>query len=183
MAKAPKGKGNVEVGNRFKRMLPVPINPKRVQEKRDRCFDIDEEIVVEQEKMEPYKTRVRELQAEKNRLHDDVASSTEDREVACVEERDYSKREVRIIRIDTRAVVESRTMTDADRSPEIPNLDKGAKRPAANKDLTPGAAIAAARADGKKGGLSLVGEGKGEKKSEPAVDGDDKGDEEGTASN
>jgi len=148
MAKAPprKGKtkqgGNVEVGERFKRMLPVPINAKRTQEKRDRCFDIDEEIKVEQEKMEPFKTRVRELQAEKGKLHDDVQSQTEDREVACIEERDYARREVRVLRIDTRAIVESRTMTDADRSPELPTLPKGEKRP-----LTPGEAIAAARKD------------------------------------
>ena len=147
MAKAPppkRGKtkqgGNVETGERFKRMLPVPINAKRTQEKRDRCFDIDEEIIVEQEKMEPYKTRVRELQAESRKLHDDVKTQTEEKEVPCVEERDYARREVRIIRIDTRATVESRTMTDADRSPELPILPKGEKRPA-----TPGEAIAQAR--------------------------------------
>jgi len=132
--------GNIEVGERFKRMLPVPINAKRTQEKRDRCFDIDEEILVEQEKMEPYKTRVRELQAESRQLHEDVKSQTEEREVPCVEERDYARREIRIMRIDTRSVVEARTMTDADRSPELPTLPKGDKRPP-----TPGEAISEAR--------------------------------------
>lgn len=136
--------GNVEVGERFKRMLPVPINAKRTQEKRDRCFDIDEEIAVEHEKMEPYKTRVRELYAESSRLHDDVKNQTEEREVSCVEERDYARREVRVLRIDTRAVVESRTMTDSDRSLELPALPKGDKRP-----TTPAGAIAEARKEDK----------------------------------
>lgn len=144
--KKTKQGGNVEVGERFKRMLPVPINAKRAQEKRDRCFDIDEEIIVEQTKMEPFKTRVRELQAEGRKLHEDVKTQTEDREVNCVEERDYSKREVRVLRIDTRQVVESRTMTDADRSPELPVLAKGDKRPA---PPPPAEAIAEARKEDK----------------------------------
>lgn len=144
--KKTKQGGNVEVGERFKRMLPVPINTKRAQEKRDRCFDIDEEIIVEQTKMEPFKTRVRELQAEGRKLHEDVKTQTEDREVHCVEERDYSKREVRILRIDTRQIVESRTMTDADRSPELPVLAKADKRP---EQPTPASVIAEARKEDK----------------------------------
>jgi len=144
MAKKGKKDSNVEVGGRFKKMLPVPINAALKQKKKDRCFDIDLEIETEQEQMEPYRARIRELQDEKRQLHEDVEKSTEDREVSCVEERDYAHREVRVIRIDTREVVERRTMTDEDRQAEIANLPKAGKKP---RGLTPAGAIAAARAE------------------------------------
>lgn len=170
-----KTNGNIEVGGRFPRLLPCPIDAAAVQAKKDRNFDIDGEIEAEKLLMEPFKEKIRKLQEEKIKNRKSVETMTEEQMVECVEQRDYGHREVRVVRLDTDAVVEKRTMNDADRSPELPNVPAGEQRPnpdkvipikgkrgqsgeetetipsAGGSTLTPAAAIAAAREQGPDG--------------------------------
>lgn len=167
-----KAKGNIEVGERFERELPCPINKATADRKRDEVLHVLDDIDEQQAMMKPYRMKIAELHEQKRALREDIHSMTEKRKVKCVEERDYSKREVRVVRLDTRATVESRPMTDDDRQEEIEDLvpaakrlrgiakDEGEKRDAekAGKGRgrtklksvppTPGEAIAQARANG-----------------------------------
>ncbi len=125
-----KGKGpkDVEVGNKFKRMLPCPITPAKADKKAAEIVDVLTEIIIQKEKAKPYHDKVRELTLKVESLRHDIKSKTEDREVACVEERHYKTRVVRVVRIDTREVVEERTMTDDDRQEELADLSPPGER-------------------------------------------------------
>lgn len=119
---AKRGPKNVERGEKFKRALPCPINPAKADKKAKEIVDVLTEINVQKEKAKPYRDKVKELTLKVESLRHDITSKTEEREVTCVEERDFTHREVRVIRLDTDEVVESRTMTDEDRQEEMEDL-------------------------------------------------------------
>lgn len=129
MATTKRGPKDLEVGSKFKRMLPCPITPAAGDKKAREIVEVLTEVIIQKEKAKPFHDKVKELTLKVESLRHDIKNKTEDREVNCVEERDYKHRAVRVRRIDTRAVVEERPMTDEDRQEELGDLAKGAKRP------------------------------------------------------
>lgn len=123
-----KAKGNIEVGERFDRELPCPINKAAADRKRDEVITVLDQIDEQNALMKPFRMKIAELHELKHELRDSIKSMTENRSVKCLEERDYSKRVVRVVRLDTRAVVEDRPMTDNDRQSEMDDLAPPTKR-------------------------------------------------------
>lgn len=124
---------------RFSRKLPVKITKREVDEKSAEYVEVMSAI--EEKKVElaglskPIRDEIAELRTKGESLRKQAHTGIEERDVACVHEFDYSGGEVHTIRIDTRAKVDSRTMTAEEREMTFPAVGggKGGKgRPAAD---------------------------------------------------
>jgi len=130
---AKKGPKDVEYGEKFPRMLPCPITPAAADKKAREIVDVLTEITVQKENARPFTLKARELTLKVESLRHDIKSKTEDREVKCREERHYKTRVVRVVRLDTNAVVEERTMTEDDRQEELADLEQAGERKSPGK--------------------------------------------------
>ena len=145
--KKEKAKGNIETRGTTKHKLPVVINEAAVQKKEARIRAALTEKVLEAEKMRPHQLKIKGLSEEIEKLRKEAESYTEERDVKCEVLYDFAHREIRYKRLDTGKIVDSlsKTMTDEDRTPDLFHKGKKLGTPV----LTPGEAMAAARAEDK----------------------------------
>jgi hypothetical protein len=125
-----KKKAPVEIGETFKKALPVNIDEKMAHAKEGTIRALLTKNVLLKEKAKPFNDE-RKLNSERiEKLRKEVESLTEEREVKCRLEYDYPHRQVHTRRLDTNAIVKdlTRTMEDADRQEPLIGERKPAKQ-------------------------------------------------------
>jgi dGTP triphosphohydrolase len=165
----PQAAGDVRVGEPVKRAVKVKINVIECAEKEAEVVKLEIRVKRIQLKMSPLKKEITQLNKKIDQLCADVDDSSEERTILVRDEFHYNQNMVRTIRADDGTVIDERTMEAseaqhdltqmvADMAPKKRGRPKGSRNavnPAFQaaaeasdaQDLTPGEAIAAARAE------------------------------------
>lgn len=109
MAKTEDAK--IRKSRKYKRKLPVPIDPKAIAAKERKIRKNLSEIMSIEAKLKPDKDRQRNLRDENKQLTKDADAGSEEKDVDCISEFNDDSNETTVIRLDTNEVVETRTMT------------------------------------------------------------------------
>ena len=114
---------------KLKRSLPVELTDDELKKKGKKAGHLKkviEKIKAEmKEAVSGHKEKLKEETAKLGALLDDLDAGTEDRQVECHEVRDFAKKEVRIVRLDTGKVEERRTMGVEELQGSISGTDVG----------------------------------------------------------
>lgn len=118
----------VESSGEFERLCPVPIDGTLSKKKYDRIVEALGEVKdkkanlaeISKEKRDAISEIVDEIEV----LRKQIGDGTEDRLVRCISQKDFRANKVRVIRTDTREVVEEREMTADDRQETMPGTAK-----------------------------------------------------------
>jgi hypothetical protein len=124
-----KDKDDPKISGRFKRPAMCSIGDREKEKKRERVIEALTEINLQNEQMEPFKAKVKELKMEVERLRGEVKTGREEREVTCVNEFYFKQNLVKVRRVDNREIVEERPMTDEDRQEHLPSVPAPDPRP------------------------------------------------------
>lgn len=112
---------------KLKRPLPVKLTDDELKKKGKKAGHLKkviEEIKAEMKAaVSGHKEKLKEKTAELGALLDELDAGTEDRKVDCHEIRDFLKKEVRIVRLDTGDVVERRTMAFEELQGNVPGTE------------------------------------------------------------
>jgi hypothetical protein len=125
---------NVPEGPRFTRKLPVKLSPNEVAARASRAVEALTEIGEKKKELltetAPIRDSIKALVAEVELCRKQAHERQEERDVPCVENKDYTAGEVWIIRIDTREEVPEtrRTMTADERQEVFPNVKGGGRK-------------------------------------------------------
>lgn len=124
-----------DTSSEFERNLPVKISGPLIEAKRDRIVvalgeihDLEQQL---REMGSDKRTSIKEKKGEVEALRKQIGDGMEERPVKCIREMDFRANRVKVVRTDTRAIVEDRTMTAEDRQTVMPDA---AKTPAAKDD-------------------------------------------------
>jgi hypothetical protein len=150
--------GNVELGPTVVRKIRVPINEKVYAKKESELAQREVDIAKLKRSIAPVQNEIRQLRKVVAGLTVDLENNTEERDEKVKEEFHFNTNEVRVLRASDGKLVEKRTMTAADRKrqTDIEDQRPAPKAKPSNGDsgLTPGEAIAAARAESEVDGLA-----------------------------
>lgn len=126
--KAAKPDENREVSGEFERLCPVPIDSVLSKKKYDRIVEALGEVHDKKAELADIarerRAAIKEIEEEIEVLRKQIGDGTEDRLVRCISEKDFRANKVRVIRTDTRQVVEEREMTADDRQETMPGVNK-----------------------------------------------------------
>lgn len=110
----------------FKRPLPVDLTDEEVQAKGRKAAKLQDECEAIESRLKSQGKELRDdLKGKRGALRallHDVSNGTEDRDVACWEQMDYARGEVRVIRADSGKTVEARTMSPEERQEDLPTV-------------------------------------------------------------
>lgn len=133
----------------FKKAVPVDLKPGDVEKKQRRIVKALGEIKKTKGEAKlataEHRKTINELSSEVEALREQLDAGTEMKDVSCVTVKDFRNNVVKTLRVDTRAVVETREMTADERQETFPELPRGAAK---KRGRGPAADIAAARDEG-----------------------------------
>lgn len=116
-----------EPPRKLKRPLPVALTDEEQKKKGKAAGRLKKSIGKIREEMKAatagHKEKLKESQAKLDALLDDLDAGTEERNVECEERKDFSKKQVTIVRLDTNEVVERRTMGVEERQESFPGSE------------------------------------------------------------
>lgn len=122
-----------ETSTEFERVLPVRISGAIIESKRDRVIvalgevhDLEQQL---REMGADKRASIKEKKGEVEALRKQIGDGMEDRPVRCIREMDFRANKVKVIRTDTRAIVEDRLMTAEDRQTMMPGATKSIPKP------------------------------------------------------
>jgi hypothetical protein len=137
-----------ELGKPYKKEVLCGISEDVKKTKQDRITEALGDVKKTKGEMKEatsgHRKAIRELENEIENLRTQVTSGKELRAVSVAEHKDFRRNLVEIVRVDTREVVDTREMTIDERQETFPDAPRGRKQRA----LSPGDALATARAEG-----------------------------------
>lgn len=121
-----------ETSTEFERELPVKITGALIEAKRDRIVvalgeihDLEQQL---REMGSDKRAAIKEKKGEVEALRKQIGDGMEERPVKCIREMDFRANRVKVVRTDTRAIVEDRVMTAEDRQTMMPGVPKNAAK-------------------------------------------------------